>query len=70
MNPPKRRLRLTIVGHVAVSSLEDQVDAVASSADLLHRLAVGHPCCTVPIDLHQLVADLQPHTEGSWHYVK
>lgn len=51
---------LTIVWHVAVSSLEHQVDAVASSADLLHRLAVGHPRRAVPVDLHKLIADLQP----------
>lgn len=53
--------RPTVVGHVAVAPLEHQVDAVAPPADLLHRLAVGHPSRAVAIDLHQLVADLQPH---------
>lgn len=50
---------LTIVRHVAISSLQHQVDAVAPPADLLHRLAVGHPGGAVPVDLHQLVADLR-----------
>lgn len=50
---------LTVIRHVAVSSLQHQVDAVAPPADLLHRLAVGHPSGAVPIDLHQLIADLQ-----------
>lgn len=31
---------------------------MAPPADLLHRLAVGHPSGAVPIDLHQLIADL------------
>lgn len=49
---------LTIIRHIAISSLEDQVDAVASSADLLDGLAVGHPGCTVPVYLHKLIAHL------------
>lgn len=61
-------LCLTIVRHVAVAFLEHQVDAVSSSADLLHGLTVGHPRCTVPIDLHELVAhlwaDQQTNTPG------
>lgn len=50
---------LTIIRHVAVSSLQHQVDVVAPPADLLHRLAVGHPSGAVPVDLHQLITDLQ-----------
>lgn len=35
-------------------------------ADLLHRLTVGHPSGAVPIDLHQLIADLQVTQSQSW----
>src|SRR4029434_9387752 len=48
----------TVVGHIAVSPLEHQVYPVSPLAYLLHRLAVGHPRCAVPIDLHQLVTHL------------
>lgn len=50
---------LTIIRHVAVPPLQHQVDAVAPPADLLHRLAVGHPSGAVAVDLHQLIAHLQ-----------
>lgn len=52
-----------IVRHVAVPSLEDEVDAVASSADLFNRLAVRHPHRTVPVNLYKLIAHL--HFFGS-----
>lgn len=52
---------LTVVGHVSVSLLEDEVDSMSSSSDLLNGLTVGHSCCTVSIYLHQLVGHLQ-HT--------
>lgn len=46
---------LTVIGHVSVSLLEDQVDAVAAPPDLFHGLTVRHPRCAVTIDLHQLI---------------
>lgn len=52
---------LTVVGHVSVSLLEDEVDSMSSSSDLLNGLTVSHSCCTVSIYLHQLVGHLQ-HT--------
>lgn len=63
-------LCLTIVRHVAVSSLEHQVDAMTPSTDLLDSLAVGHPSCAVPINLHELIAHLQPpHTNTAEYSV-
>lgn len=54
------RVSLTIVRHVTVSSLENQVDPLASSADLLDSLAVGHSRRTVTVDFYELVAHLWP----------
>lgn len=53
---------LTIVGHVSVSLLEDQVDAVPAPPDLFHGLTVRHPRRAVTVDLHQLIRHLT-HTE-------
>lgn len=50
---------LTIVGHVSVSFLEDEVDSMSSSPDLLHSLTVSHPWRTVSVYLHQLVWHLR-----------
>lgn len=49
---------LTVVGHVSVSLLEDQVDAVPAPPDLFHGLTVRHPRRAVTVDLHQLIRHL------------
>lgn len=53
---------LTVVGHVSVALLEDQVDAVPAPPDLFHGLTVRHPRRAVTVDLHQLIRHLT-HTE-------
>ena len=55
----ERAAVLTVVGDVSVSFLEDEVDSVPSSPDLLHGLAVSHPRRALPVDLHQLVGHLR-----------
>lgn len=53
---------LTVVGHISVSLLEDQVDAAPAPPDLFHGLTVRHPRCAVTVDFHQLIRHLM-HTE-------
>lgn len=52
-------LGLTIVRHISVSFLEDEMDSVSSSPYLFHSLTVGHPRRTLSIYLYQLVRHLR-----------
>lgn len=66
---------LTVVGNVSVSFLEDEVDSMSSTSDLLHSLTVSHSRRAIAIYLHQLVGhlttqvrfQLTPQTTTSTH---